>query len=98
MHNKHDNSRSNFDKAYFDKNLTVKNKSGETLQIKVTRKTPFNTNKKNVIVAGNSMTKFLRSDELSTVNELNSIIKLGEVSLEKQKLFKILKQDHQNSL
>ena len=44
------------------------------------------------------MTKFLRSDELSTVNELNSIIKLGEVSLEKQKLFKILKQDHQNPL
>ena len=49
VHNKHDNSRSNFDNTYFDKNLTVKNKSVKTPQFKVTRKDPFNTNKKKVI-------------------------------------------------
>ena len=64
MHNKHDNSRSNFDNTYFDKNLTVKNKSVETPKFKVTKKTPFNTNKKKVIAADDSITKFLRSDEL----------------------------------
>ena len=41
--NKHDNSRSNFDNTCLDKNLTVKNKSMETSQFKVTRKTPSNT-------------------------------------------------------
>ena len=30
VHNKHDNSRSNFDKTYLNKNLTIKNKSMET--------------------------------------------------------------------
>ena len=62
VHNKHDNNRSNFD----NKNLTVKNKSLETPHFKLTRKTTFNTNKKKVIVVGDSITKFLRSDELST--------------------------------
>ena len=66
MHNKHDNSRSNFDNTYFDKNLTVEDKSVETPQFKVTTKTQFNTNKKKVIMVGDSITKFLRSDELST--------------------------------
>ena len=46
VYNKHDNSRSIFDNTYFEKNLTLKNKSVETLQFKVTRKTPFNTSKK----------------------------------------------------
>ena len=43
-------------------------KSMETPQFKVTRKTPSNAIKKKVIVAGDSITKFLRSDELSTTN------------------------------
>ena len=52
VHNKHDNSRSNFDNTNFDKNLTVKNKILETPHFKVTRNTTFNTNKKEVIVVG----------------------------------------------
>ena len=56
--------QSKINNTYFDKYLTVKNKSVETPQFKVTRKTPFNTNKKKVIVVGNSITKFLCSDEL----------------------------------
>ena len=75
MHNKHDNSRSNFDNTYFDKNLTVKNKSVETPQFKVTRKTPFNTNKKKVIVEGDSITKFLRSNELSSSERSVTVMK-----------------------
>ena len=66
VHNKHDNSRSTFDNTWLDKNLTVKNKSMEIPQFKVTRKTPSNTIKKKVIVVGDSITKFLCSDELST--------------------------------
>ena len=66
MHNKHDNSRSNFDNTWLDKNLAVKNKIKETPQFKVTRKTPSNTIKKKVTVIGDSVTKYLRSDELST--------------------------------
>ena len=66
MHNKHDNSLSNFDNTYLDKNLTVKKKSMETPKFKVTRKIPSNTIKKKVIVVGDSITKFSRSDELST--------------------------------
>ena len=46
MHNKNDKSRSNFDNTCFDKNLTVKNKSTEIPQFKVTRKIPPNTVKK----------------------------------------------------
>ena len=38
VQNKHDNSLSNFDNTCFDKNLTIKNKSVETPQFKVTRK------------------------------------------------------------
>ena len=38
VHNKRDNSRSNFDNTCLHKNLTVKNKSMETPQFKVTRK------------------------------------------------------------
>ena len=34
VHNKHDNSRSNFDDTCLDKNLTVKNKSMETRSLK----------------------------------------------------------------
>ena len=64
MHNKHGNSRSNFDNTYFDKNLTFKNKGVETPHFKVTTKTPFNTNKKKAIMVGDSITKVLRSDEL----------------------------------
>ena len=41
-------------------------KSVETLQFKVMRKTPFNTNKKKVIVVDNSITNVLRTDELPT--------------------------------
>ena len=37
VHNKHNNSRSNFDNTSIDKNLTVKNKSMKTPQFKVTR-------------------------------------------------------------
>ena len=58
VHNKLDNSRSNFDNTCLDKNLTVKNKSMETPQFKVTTKTPYNTTKKNAFVAGNSITNF----------------------------------------
>ena len=66
MHNKHNNSRPNFDNTYFDKNLTIKNKSVETPQFKATRKTPFDTDKKKVIVVSDSITKILRPDKLST--------------------------------
>ena len=75
VHNKHDNSRSNFDNTNFDKNLTVKNKSLETPHFKVTRKTTCNTNKKKVIVVGDSITKFLRSDELSTSERSVTVMK-----------------------
>ena len=47
VHNINDNSRSNFNKTYLYKNLTVKKISVET-QFKVTRKIQFNTNKKKV--------------------------------------------------
>ena len=73
--NKHNNSRSNFENTYFDKNLTVKNKSVKTPQFKVTRKTPFNTNKKKVIVVDDSITKALRSDELSTRERSVTVMK-----------------------
>ena len=75
VHNKHDNSRSNFDDTYFDKNLTVKHKGVEIPPFKVTRKTSFNTNKKKVIVVGNSITTFFRSDELSTSERSVTITK-----------------------
>ena len=75
MHNEHDNSRFNFDNTGLDKNLTVKNESMETPQIKVTRKTPSNTIKKKVIVVGDSITKFLRSDELSTSERSVTVMK-----------------------
>ena len=75
VHNKHDNSRSNFDNTCLDKNLTVKNKSMETPQFKVTRKTPSNTIKKKVFVVGDSITKFLRSDELSTSERSVTVMK-----------------------
>ena len=41
----------------------------------MTRKTPFNTNKKKVIVAGDLITKFLRSDELSTSKRSVTVMK-----------------------
>ena len=50
-------------------------KSVETLQFKVTRKTPFNTNKKKVIVVGDSITKFLHTDELSTSERSVTVMK-----------------------
>ena len=77
VHNKHDNSRSNFDNTCLDKNLTVKNKSMETAQFKVTRKTQYksNTIQKKVIVVGDSITKFFRSDELSTSERSVTIMK-----------------------
>ena len=46
VHNKYNNIQSNFENRYFDKNLTVKNKSVETQQFKVTRKTKFNIRRK----------------------------------------------------
>ena len=77
VHNKHHNSRSNFHNTCLDKNLTVKNKSTETAQFKVTRKTQYksNTIQKKVIVVGDSI-KFLRSDELSTSERSVTIMKL----------------------
>ena len=75
MHNKHDNSRSNFDNKYSDRNLTVKNKRVETPQFKLTRKTLSNTSKKKVIVAGNSITKFLRSVKLPTSERSITVMK-----------------------
>ena len=66
VHNKHDNSGSSFDNTCLDKNVTVKNKSMEARQFKVARKTLSDSIKKEIIVAGDSITKFLRSDELST--------------------------------
>ena len=74
LHNKHDNSRSNFHNTYLDENLTLKNKSVENPQFKVTRKTPFNTNKKKIIVVGDSITKLLRSDQFSTSERLVTVI------------------------
>ena len=47
----------------------------ETPQFKVTRKSPFNTNRKKVIVVSDSITKFLRSDELSTSERSVTVIK-----------------------
>ena len=47
----------------------------ETPHFKVTRKTTSNTNKKKVIVVGDSVTKFLRSDELSTSERLVTVMK-----------------------
>ena len=82
MHNKHDNSRSNFDNTCLDKNLTVTNKSMETPQFKVTRKTPSNTIKKKVFVVGDSITKFLRSDELSTTERSVTVLKQPGCSTE----------------
>ena len=75
VHNKYDNNRSNFDNTNFDKNLTVKNKSLEIPHFKATRKTTFNTNMKKVIVVGDSITKFLRSDELSTSERSVTVMK-----------------------
>ena len=75
VYNKHDNNRSNFDNTNFDKNLTVKNKSLETPNFKVTRITTFNTNKKKVTVVGHSITKFLHSDELSTSERSVTVMK-----------------------
>ena len=75
MHNKHDNSRLNFDNKYADKNLTVKNKSVETPQFKLTRKTLSNTSNNKVIVVGNSITKFLRSVELRTSERSITVMK-----------------------
>ena len=57
-------SRLNFHNEYFNKNVTLKNKNVETPEFKITRKTTFSTNKKKVIVVGDSVTRFLRSDEL----------------------------------
>ena len=76
VHNKHDNSRSNFDNTCLDKNLTVKNKSTETTLFKVTRKTQYKskTIQKKVIVVGDSI---LRSDELSTSERSVTIMKLS---------------------
>ena len=76
VHNKHDNSRSNFDNTYFD------NKNVETPQFKVTRKTPFDTNKNKVIVVGASITKFLRSDELSASERSVTVMKHPGCSME----------------
>ena len=57
-HNSHDNNPSNFDNTNFHKNLTVKkSKCVETLQFKITKKFPFNANKKKVTVVGNSIKK-----------------------------------------
>ena len=49
----------------------------ETTQFKVTRKTQYksNTIQKKVIVVGDSVTKFLRSDELSTSERSVTIMK-----------------------
>ena len=59
----------------FNPTSHLKNKMVETPQFKVTRKTPFNTNKKKVIVAGDSITKFLRSDQLSNSELLVTVMK-----------------------
>ena len=47
----------------------------ETPHFKVTRKTTFNTNKKKVIVVGDSVTKFLHSDQLSTSERSVTVVK-----------------------
>ena len=48
----------------------------ETPHFKATRKTTFNTNKKKVIVVvGDSVTKFLRSDEFSTSERSVTVMK-----------------------
>ena len=47
----------------------------ETPQFKVTRKTTSNTVKKNVFVVSDSITKFLRSDELSTSKRSVTVMK-----------------------
>ena len=66
--------QSKINNTYFDKNIIVKNKNVEYPQFKVTRKTLLNTNKKKVIVVGNSITKFLCSDELSTSERSVSVM------------------------
>ena len=80
--NKHDNSRSSFDNTCLDKNLTVKNKIMETPQLKVTRKIPSNTIKKKVFVVGDSITRFLRSDELPTTERSVTVMKHSGCSTE----------------
>ena len=47
----------------------------ETSHFKVTRKTTFNTNKKKVIIVGDSITKFLRSDESPTSERSVTVMK-----------------------
>ena len=66
--------QSKINNTYSDKNIIVKNKNVEYPQFKVTRKTSLNTNKKKVIVVGNSITKFLCSDELSTSERSVSVM------------------------
>ena len=68
VQNKHDNTN-------FNQNLVVKNKSLEIQYFKITRKTTFNTNKKQVIVVGNLIAKFLHSDELSTSERSVTVMK-----------------------
>ena len=75
VHKKHDHGRSIFNNTYFYKNLTVKNNSVETPQLKETRKTLFNINKKKVIVVGDSLTKVLHSGELSTSEHSVTVMK-----------------------
>ena len=86
MHNKHNNSRPNFDNTYFDKNLTIKNKSVETPQFKATRKTPFDTDKKKVIVVSDSITKIflhVRANDLTKgIITMKNIRKCVEAILE----------------
>ena len=47
----------------------------ETPQFKVRTKIPYNTTTKNVFVAGNSITKFFRSNELSTSERSVKVMK-----------------------
>ena len=47
----------------------------EIPQFKVTRKTPSNTIRKKFFVAGDSITKFLRSEELSTSERSVTLMK-----------------------
>ena len=75
VHNKHDNSLPNFDNTCLDKSLTFKNKTMETPQFKVKRKTPSYKIKKKVIVVGDSITKLLRSDELRTSERSVTVMK-----------------------
>ena len=65
----------------FNPTSHLKDKKVESPQFKVTRKTLFNTNKK-VIVAGDSIITFLRSDELSTSELLVTVLKHPACSME----------------